>query len=257
MSGTGECVVREPYYSDDLCTIYHAEALDVLRLLPDDSIDLVLTDPPYSSGGMVRGDRMMKPSEKYHQDDTRVDFTGDNRDQHGYAYWVALWVGECRRVSRDAEIVGIFTDWRQLAATTDAIQAGGLIYRGVVVWDKTDRARGYPGRFTAQSEFVVWGTKGPRGDQYDYALNGVFRYPVPINGDRLHMTQKPIGLMRELVTIAPEGGVVLDPFMGSGTTLRAAKDLGRKAIGIELSERNCELAARRLSQEVLDFGAAL
>lgn len=245
----------KPYYEDDAVTIYHGEALDVLHRLPDASVDLVLTDPPYSSGGMVRGDRMAKPSEKYHQDSSRYEFTGDNRDQHAFAYWTALWIGECRRLARETEVVAIFTDWRQLTATIDAIQAGGLIYRGVVVWDKTARARGYPGRFAAQSEFVVWGTNGPRGDQYDYALRGVFPHPVPVNDERVHMTQKPISLLRDLISISPDAGVVLDPFMGSGTTLRAAKDLGRRAIGVEIEERYCELAARRMGQEVLDLGA--
>ena len=72
-----------------------------------------------------------------------------------------------------------------------------------------------------------------------------------------HPTQKPMALMMHiLLTMSREGDLVLDPFMGSGTTLRAAKDLGRKAIGIEMSERYCEVAANRLAQEVLDFGGA-
>lgn len=244
-----------PYYEDDHVTIYHGDALPTLAALDDSSIDLVLTDPPYSSGGMVRGDRMAKASDKYHNG-AQHNFTGDNRDQHAYSYWVALWISECRRLLQDSEVIGIFTDWRQLTATIDSVQAGGLIYRGVVVWDKTDRARGYPGRFAAQSEFLVWGTNGPRGDQFDYALRGVYRVPVPINDERVHMTQKPVDLIRDLLKIAPAGGTVLDPFMGSGTTLRAAKDLGLKAIGIEMEERYCELAANRMAQEVLDFGGA-
>lgn len=243
-----------PYYDQDGFTIYHGEALSVLRDLPNTSVDLVLTDPPYSSGGLMRGDRMAKVSDKSHQSNDYIEFTGDNRDQHAYQYWLALWVNECRRLARASEVVGIFTDWRQLVATIDGIQAGGLIYRGIVVWDKTDRVRGYPGRFAPQSEFVVWGTNGPRDAQFDYALNGVFRVPVPVNDNRFHPTQKPIELLRDLVQIAPSGGVVLDPFMGSGTTLRAAKDLGRRAIGIEQEEHYCEMAARRLGQEVLDFG---
>jgi site-specific DNA-methyltransferase (adenine-specific) len=243
----------EPYYEDESCIIYHGDALAVMHELPTGSVDLVLTDPPYSSGGMVRGDRMAKTSDKYHAG-SQHEFSGDNRDQHAYAYWVALWVTECRRLCADSEVVGIFTDWRQLVATIDAIQAGGLIYRGVVVWDKTTRAKHFPGRFAAQSEFVVWGTNGPRGSSFDFALRGVFSVPAPINEERLHMTQKPEGLMLELVRVAPATGTVLDPFMGAGTTLRAAKDSGRKAIGIEIEERYCELAARRLSQEVLDFG---
>ena len=72
-----------------------------------------------------------------------------------------------------------------------------------------------------------------------------------------HPTQKPLRLIREIIeTITQPGDLILDPFMGSGTTLRAAKDLGRKAIGIEVDERYCEIAAKRLGQEVLDFGGA-
>jgi site-specific DNA-methyltransferase (adenine-specific) len=77
---------------------------------------------------------------------------------------------------------------------------------------------------------------------------------APPGTERVHVTQKPETLLREILLVAPPGAV-LDPFMGSGTTLRAAKDLGRKAIGIELEERYCEIAARRMGQEVLDLGA--
>ena len=242
--------MSEPYYQDDHVTIYHGDALQVLARLPDASVDLLLTDPPYSSGGMMRGDRMARTKDKYHNG-SQHEFSGDNRDQHAHAYWEALWITESRRLMGPSQIVGIFTDWRQLTATVDAIQAGGLIYRGVVVWDKGPSAKHFPGRFAAQSEFVVWGTNGPRGSQFDFALRGVFQIKAPGGDGRVHMTQKPVELLHELVRVAPSDGVILDPFMGSGTTLRAAKDLGRKAIGIELEERYCEIAAKRCAQEVL------
>lgn len=74
--------------------------------------------------------------------------------------------------------------------------------------------------------------------------------------DREHPTQKPLALMKWTLGLFPDAATVLDPFMGSGTTLRAAKDLGAKAIGIEIEERYCEIAARRCAQDVLDLGAA-
>jgi DNA modification methylase len=75
-----------------------------------------------------------------------------------------------------------------------------------------------------------------------------------ITNERAHPTQKPVGLMKWCVQQAGEAELILDPFMGSGTTLRAAKDLGRKSIGIEIEEKYCEIAANRLRQEVLQFG---
>ncbi len=108
---------------------------------------------------------------------------------------------------------------------------------------------------------------GNRGEQYEeiYECNGgevglVMRHAVidsdmnaTLNGDVFlnHPTQKPIRLIRRLLQCAPAAAVILDPFMGSGTTLRAAKDLGRRAIGIEIEERYCEIAAKRMAQSVM------
>ena len=244
-----------PYFERDGIVIYHGEALATLQALPDASIDAVITDPPYSSGGQFRGDRAgQSTTEKYVQSGTflaRADFSGDNRDQRGYAYWSALWLSECLRIAKPGAPICVFTDWRQLPVTTDMIQAGGWVWRGIVVWDKTEGARPLYGRFRPQCEFVVWGSAGPMPiNDGRPCLPGLYRAAIR-QADKHHITGKPTEVMRGLVQIVPAGGVILDPFMGSGTTGRAALDCGYRFVGIELSADNCAIAVERLAQSVL------
>lgn len=243
-----------PIYADDAVELHHGEALALLHELDSESVDAVVTDPPYSSGGQFRGDRAgQSTNAKYVQTGTiaeRPDFSGDNRDQRGYAYWCALWMSEALRVTRPGGSLLVFTDWRQLPTTTDAVQAGGWVWRGIIAWDKTEVVRPRSG-FASQCEYVVWATAGPMREDYAVYLPGVLRTPSPRGAARIHITEKPIELMRRLAEIAPRGGVILDPFAGSGSTLRGAKDTGRRAIGFELNERFCRVAAERCLQEAL------
>jgi len=244
--------VTEPYYDHDGVTLYHGDALAVLRDLPTGSVDAVITDPPYSSGGMTRTDRNADTGAKYVSSsviDRQVDFLGDSRDQRSYAYWSALWLGEALRVTASAGVCLLFTDWRQLPATSDALQSGGWVWRGVVPWVKSFGARGarpVAGRFAGQCEYIVWGSRGgmPIRMYEDRALPGWYEGNAP--RDREHQTQKPLDVMRKLVQIVPEGGTVLDPFMGAGTTGVAAVLEGRKFIGCELSDHYIEVARRRI-----------
>ncbi len=248
----------KPYYEHGGVTIYHGDALEVIPNLSP--FDAIVTDPPYSSGGLHRSDRMSSTVAKYVQSGTaapRHEFSGDNRDQRAYLAWVSLWMAAALMRAKPGAVACIFTDWRQLPTTTDAVQCGGWVWRGIAVWDKTLKARPMAGAFTAQSEFVVWATAGERiARQLGYQIPGVFSIPAPDTAEREHITQKPLDLMRWALQPVAPGGIVVDPFCGSGTTLVAAKDTGRRAVGIEMDERSCEVAARRLSQEVLDFGGA-
>jgi site-specific DNA-methyltransferase (adenine-specific) len=149
--------------------------------------------------------------------------------------------------------VFVFTDWRQLPVTTDGVQAGGWTWRGLCVWDK-GVGRPMKGRFRNHLEYLVWGSHGSMPTPEDVYPSTLLKHAPPGTA-RTHVTEKPEKLLRDLLSVAPDGAV-LDPFMGSGTTLRAAKDLGRKAIGIEIEERYCEIAAQRCAQEVLDLGDA-
>lgn len=258
--------MTQPYYDDRGVTIYHAEALDTLRELPTASVAAIIADPPYSSGGMFRSDRQASPDAKYRgwshsPTETRPPasdtgtFSGDSRDQHAYAFWCALWMSQACRIARPGAQMFVFTDWRQLPVTSDAVQAGGWIWRGLLVWDK-GVGRPMKGRFRNHLEYVIWASNGPMPDPDENPV-----YPstllkhAPPGADRVHVTQKPEGLIRELLSVSP-AGPVLDPFMGSGTTLRAAKDMGRQCIGIELDEVHCVSAVRRLQQSVLALEVA-
>lgn len=257
----------KPYYDDGAITIYHGEALNVLASLEPSTIAAVVADPPYSSGGMFRSDRSGSGVEKYqgwtrtHADGVKDgprnqpgDFGGDSRDQRGYFAWSALWLSQTWRLAAPTAQVFVFTDWRQFPVTTDSVQAGGWTWRGVCVWDK-GVGRPMKGRFRNHLEYVVWGSHGAMPLAEDGVYPSTLLKHAPPGTDRVHVTQKPLPLLQELLSIAPTG-IVLDPFMGSGTTLLAAKNLGRRAVGIEIEERYCEIAAKRCAQDVLDFGEA-
>lgn len=263
-------MVSEPYYSDEWVSLYGGDSLAMLAGLPDASVDAVITDPPYSSGGMVRGDRAQPGSHRKYSG-TFTDagelngFGGDSRDQRAYSYWCALWLAESLRVTRPGGVCLMFTDWRQLPATTDSIQSGGWVWRGVVPWVK--RAyRPQSGRFAAQCEYVVWGSAGAMPVDHTAPIQPGFFEANPPRG-REHVTQKPLSVMRDLVKICPERGVVLDPFMGSGTTGVAAVLEGRRFIGGEMAPDHQAVAERRIreaqgqtvargNQAALDFGSA-
>lgn len=248
--------------------MHRGDALAVLRDLPAASVDAVITDPPYSSGGQYKGDRSATTGAKY-GGESMSDFSGDNRDQRSHLTWMNLWLGECLRVVRPTGVCALFTDWRQLPTTTDALQVGGWVWRGVVPWVKPSGRPLFRQRaWLNQCEYVVWGTAGSSATTPEMTtepLPGFYAAPPP--RERVHQTQKPLQVMRALVQIVRPGGTVLDPFAGSGTTGVAALLEGRRFIGVELTEHYHAVATERLTvvergyrddgqQMVLDDGGA-
>jgi site-specific DNA-methyltransferase (adenine-specific) len=157
--------------------------------------------------------------------------------------WLTLWFAACWRVARPTAPMCIFTDWRQLPTVTDALQAGGWVWRGIVVWDKTEAARPQPGRFRAQCEYIVWGSKGAWWTTDGAPLPGCVRLPVT-SRDKQHLTAKPKPILRWLLSACPPGGVVLDPCSGSGTTGSVAQELGMGFVGFELHPDYADTAMR-------------
>lgn len=233
--------------------VIEGDALLVMRDVPSTSVDAVITDPPYSSGGLNYAQRMQNPVTKYEQTSNKLvhheAFTGDNRDQRSWLRWCTLWMSECRRILKQNGYFLMFSDWRQVPTATDALQIAEFTWRGIVAWDKGNGARApHKGYFRHQCEYVVWGTNGGCVKaEHAGPYPGCFHFPVR-QSDKFHLAGKPTPLMRELVSIVPEGGIILDPFAGSGTTAVAAKEAGRHYIAIEKSAYYAAIARERLNE---------
>jgi DNA modification methylase len=212
-----------PYYEHGGITIYHGDCREVLPTL--DRVDLVLTDPPYGIG----------------------EAAGKNKSRWQICaptdYGVSGW--DDKPIDRDLLSATI-------GAGLHACIFGGNYYMVPpascwLIWDKVNYGSDF-----ADCE-MAWTNYGTAVRMIKHQWNGMLREGREARIG--HPTQKPVDLMRWCIEKCPnDPQTILDPFMGSGTTLRAAKDLGRECIGIELEEKYCEIAANRLSQEVLDFG---
>ncbi|MEC3997170.1 site-specific DNA-methyltransferase [Actinacidiphila sp. DG2A-62] len=234
-------------------SLHRGDALTVLSGLPDDCVDAVITDPPYNSGGRTAKERTSRTAkQKYTSADAGhglADFTGENMDQRSYGFWLTQIMTEAHRLTKPGGAALLFTDWRQLPITTDALQAAGWLWRGILVWHKP-QARPQKGRFTQNAEFIVWGSNGAMDNSRAVYLPGLYSASQPSGAKRKHITQKPVEVMRELVKIAPERGTVLDFCAGSGSTGVAAVLEGRDAICVEKTPHYAQVAADRLAEAV-------
>jgi hypothetical protein len=218
----------KPYYEQDGITIYHGDCREVL---PGLAWDVLVTDPPY---GIAYASGMTG-----HDGGTALDGIEGDADT-SLRDWV---LSELR--GRPAVTFG---SWKRP-------RPEGC--RAVLTWEKGDHVGmgdlDFPWKPNTEEVYVLGpGFSGHRG-------SAVLRHNAPVSWNsvgfgRVHAHQKPVTLMESLLQKCPPG-VVLDPFMGSGSTLVAAKNLGRRAIGIEIEEKYCEVAARRLDQTVLELGA--
>jgi site-specific DNA-methyltransferase (adenine-specific) len=233
-------------------TIHHGDALAVLPTLRAGSIDAVIADPPYNSGGRTSSERRNQTTRgKYVSGDAKhnlADFAGDNRDQRSYITWLALILSHSLCASTPGASALVFTDWRQLPATSDALQAAGWTWRGIVPWRKPI-ARPQRDGFRRECEYVLWGSNGqPLRHAQPIYLPGYLEGSQPRGSERQHITQKPVEVTRQLVQICKAGGTVLDPFAGSGTTGVGALAEGRSFIGIEETEHYAQVARERIAQ---------
>jgi hypothetical protein len=228
------------YYEQDGITIFHADCRDVLPTI--EAVDHVITDPPFEAEAHTLARRVRSGGGV---DVLHIPFAAIDQDTR------LLCGSEIGRIAQ--RWVLTFCQIEAAMTWRSAYERSGLTYKRSCVWVKPDGAPQFTGDRPGMGfETIVAMHRTTPSAWNGGGRRGVFTHNVGTHPD--HPTQKPIALMRELVALfTNENDLILDPFMGSGTTLRAAKDLGRRAIGIELDERYCEIAARRLQQQVLDL----
>lgn len=250
-------------YSDDAVTLYCADALEVLRSLPDDSVDLLCTDPPYNVSERNGRDHTTVGRLKRKDGTARKVWRDFGEWDRGFD--PAAFLDETRRVLREGGSLLAFTSEFTLPAYLDS----GLNHRCLIYWRKTNPTPAFRQLYVRAVEMIVWQVKTdkPRSESWTFNAGGyrpnVYEGPVlaghlVTNNDeaRVHPTQKPLWLMRTLVEMhSRPGDVVVDPFMGSGTTIAAAKSLGRRVIGTDTISKYVEHAASRCRQEVLGLSA--
>lgn len=173
-------------------------------------------------------------------------------DQRSFTEFMRMVLSKARQKCRPGAIAAVFVDWRNLPALTDALQAAGWIWRGIVVWDK-GTSRNQPGRFRNDCEYIAWGSNGRLPVDWTpgfKALPGCYHIPGVNTKQKHHQTEKPVELLEKLLAICPAGGMILDPFMGSGSTGAACANTGRSFTGIELDPGYFETAQRRVEEGI-------
>ena len=228
--------MTKPYYADDLVTLYHGDCLEVDEWL---AADVLVTDPPYG-----RGWRQGDLGPLHTRNEASLEGIANDADTGARDRALALW-GD-----RAALVFGDLT----LAPPT------GVKLTAVYQKDNTCGLRGAIGGVRRDTEAIYilgkgWGSGiGGRSSVFTTTarVSSATGVVARFGG---HPHTKPGDVMEQLVDMCPPG-VIADPFAGSGSTLVAARNLGRKAIGVELEERYCELIAKRLDQMCLDFGDA-
>ena len=207
-------------------TIIHGDSLSVLRGLPDGCIDAVITDPPYGIGYVSRNGKQIK------------------NDKSPFIWFL---YDAYRVLKPNGGALVCFTHWDVQQAFIDAMQIAGFRVKSELVWNKVHHGMG-----NTRAQFA------PVHENILFAVKGAFAFPGTRPRDlltcekldsahRIHPTEKPVGLLEDIITsVTRPGDLILDPFAGSGSTLAAAKQTGRRYIGVELDAGCFETARQRL-----------
>ena len=243
-------------------SILQGDCIEILKTLPENSVDVVFADPPYN---------LQLRNDLYRPNMTKVDAVNDDWDQFkGFAEYdnfTREWLSACQRVLKETGTIWVIGSYHNIYRVGSILQDLGFWILNDIVWIKGNPMPNFRGvRFTNAHETMIWAQK-KKGAKYtfnhksmkalnddlqmrsDWKLNlAIGRERIRLNGSKVHSTQKPEALLyRVILASSDPGDVVLDPFFGTGTTGAVAKKLGRKWIGIERDKKYVRIAQRRIN----------
>ena len=233
--------MSEPYYSDEWVTLYHGDCRDVD--LPDESVDVLLTDPPYGMAFQSGWDTIRK-SGPIRSDGVRQ---GMRVVGSALSHLAPSFKPDLHAL--------VFCHWESWPDFYDRLSSHFTIKNALIWWKHGGGMGDLKVEYAKDYEVILYGVRSLSREINGKRPGAVLECPRVPASQRYVPFEKPVALLAGLVERhSRPGDLILDPFAGSGSTLVAAKALGRRAVGVELEERYAEIAARRLSQDALDFG---
>jgi len=228
--------------------LHHGDCLEVLRTLADSSVDAVVTDPPYCSGGFSEAQKKSATHQGLRSETIREGrekwFTSDAMTTNGFLFLMRSVANESMRLLKQGGSLLCFCDWRMYPMLSGSMESSGLRLQNMIVWDKGNAGLGRG--FRPQHELIVHLVKGVGVYHSNSGVN-VYGAKRVTAHHRDHPTQKPVSLLKELIrVVSSDGGTILDPFCGSGSTGVACLEEGRDFIGIEREAEYVEIAKARI-----------
>lgn len=250
--------------------IYNGDCVDVLAKLPEKSAKLIFSDPPYN---------LRLKQDLYRPNQTKVDGVDDNWDKFSsnadYDEFTKSWLSACRRVMIDDATIWVIGSYHNIFRVGKIMMDLGFWILNDVQWYKTNPMPNFRGvRFTNATETLIWAKKSEHQKKYTFnhqamkqlndgkQMTSVWQIPLCTGNERIknsqgkkaHSTQKPEELLRRVIlSSSSEGDLVLDPFLGSGTTCAVAQKLNRKSVGIEKEKKYVKMSEQRLQNINQDY----
>ncbi len=245
--------------------VIQGDCIEILKTIPDKSIDLIFADPPYNL--QLKGD-LWRPN------NTKVAAVNDDWDKYdnftAYDSFTVKWLTECRRALKDNGAIWVIGSYHNIFRVGKIIQDLDYWILNDILWIKTNPMANFKGtRFNNSHETLIWASKSEKSKptfnykimkthNEDKQMRSDWLIPIcsgkeraKLNGEKAHSTQKPLALLRRIINATSNpGDIILDPFLGSGTTAVAAKELGRSYIGIERDNKYIKVAEKRLDETV-------